>query len=61
MAGHVWLNVIRKPVVSILSTGNEISKVGSQLNENQIPSGNNLMIAAMIKEFSISGVRSTST
>ena len=51
MAGHVWLNVIRKPVVSILSTGNEISKVGSQLNENQIPSGNNLMIAAMIREF----------
>ena len=37
MAGHVWLNVIRKPVVSILSTGNEVSKVGSQLNENQIP------------------------
>ena len=34
-----------------MSTGNEVSKVGSQLNENQIPSGNNLMIAAMIKEF----------
>ena len=51
MTGQVWLNVTRKPIISILSTGNEISKVGEQLSKDQIPSGNNLMIAAMIKEF----------
>ena len=51
MTGQVWLNVTRKPIISILSTGNEISKVGEQLSKDQIPSGNNLMIAGMIKEF----------
>ena len=51
MTGQVWINVTRKPIISILSTGNEISKVGEQLSKDQIPSGNNLMIAGMIKEF----------
>jgi len=51
MTGQAWLTVTRKPVISILSTGNEISKVGELLHNDQIPSGNNLMIAGMIKEF----------
>ena len=51
MTGNVWITVTRKPIISILSTGNEILKVGEQLTENQIPSGNNLMIASMISEF----------
>jgi molybdopterin molybdotransferase len=51
MTGQTWVTVTRKPVVSILSTGNEISRVGEQLTKDQIPSGNNLMIAAMVKEF----------
>ena len=51
MTGQAWLTVTRKPVISILSTGNEISKVGELFHNNQIPSGNNLMIAGMIKEF----------
>jgi|TARA_B110000444_G_scaffold61737_1_gene57727 molybdopterin molybdotransferase len=50
MTGNAWVTVTRKPVISILSTGNEILKVGEQLTENQIPSGNNLMIASMISE-----------
>ena len=51
MTGQTWLTVTRKPVVSILSTGNEILRVGEQLTKDQIPSGNNLMIAAMVTEF----------
>ena len=51
MTGQAWLTVTRKPVISILSTGNEISKVGELFHNDQIPSGNNLMIAGMIKEF----------
>ena len=51
MTGQTWVTVTRKPVVSILSTGNEILKVGEQLTKDQIPSGNNLMLAAMVTEF----------
>jgi molybdopterin molybdotransferase len=51
MTGTSWVTVTRKPLISILSTGNEIKKVGEQLLENHIPSGNNLMLAALIQEF----------
>ena len=51
MTGQTWLTVTRKPVVSILSTGNEILRVGEQLTKDQIPSGNNLMLAAMVTQF----------
>ena len=50
MTGNVWVTVTRKPIISILSSGNEISKVGEQLTDDQIPSGNNLMLASMISE-----------
>ena len=50
MTGNAWVTVTRKPVISILSSGNEISKVGEQLSKDQIPSGNNLMLASMISE-----------
>ncbi|MDC0531425.1 molybdopterin molybdotransferase MoeA [Alphaproteobacteria bacterium] len=51
MTGQVWVTVTRKPIVSILSTGNEIMRVGEQLTKDQIPSGNNLMLSAMVAEF----------
>ena len=51
MTGQAWVTVTRKPIVSILSTGNEILRVGEQLTKDQIPSGNNLMLAAMVAEF----------
>ena len=51
MTGQAWVTVTRKPIISILSTGNEILRVGEQLTKDQIPSGNNLMLAAMITEF----------
>ena len=37
MTGQAWLTVSRKPTVSILSTGNEILKVGEQLSKDKIP------------------------
>ena len=51
MTGQAWVTATRKPIVSILSTGNEILKVGEQLTKDQIPSGNSLMLAAMVTEF----------
>ena len=51
MTGQAWVTVTRKPIVSILSTGNEILRVGEQLTKDQIPGGNNLMLAAMVTEF----------
>ncbi len=51
MTGQVWLTVSRKPTVSILSTGNEILKVGEQMSKDKIPSGNSLMLASMVQEF----------
>jgi len=51
MTGQTWLTVSRKPVVSILSTGNEVLRVGEQQKKDKIPNGNSLMLAAMVKEF----------
>ena len=51
MTGQTWLTVSRKPAVSILSTGNEILKVGEQISKDKIPNGNSLMLASMIQEF----------
>ena len=51
MTGQAWLTVSRKPIISILSTGNEILKVGEQIPNDKIPNGNSLMLASMIQEF----------
>ena len=51
MTGQAWLTVSRKPTVSILSTGNEILKVGEQISKDKIPNGNSLMLASMVQEF----------
>ncbi len=49
MSGNYWVNVIRKPTIGILSTGNEISKVGNLTRKNQIPSGNLVMLSSIVK------------
>ena len=51
MTGQAWLTVSRKPTVSILSTGNEILKVGEQILKDKILNGNSLMLASMVQEF----------
>ncbi len=49
MSGNFWINVVRKPIIGILSTGNEISKVGNLTGKNQIPSGNLVMLSSIVK------------
>ena len=46
---HVYVK--KKPVIGILSTGNEIVDVGKKIGKNQIPSGNNLMLSSMVRVF----------
>ena len=51
MSNNNNVYVKKKPVIGILSTGNEIVDIGKQIGKNQIPSGNNLMISSMVKVF----------
>lgn len=51
MSDNKYVFVKKKPVIGILSTGNEIVDAGKKLGKNQIPSGNNLMISSMVKVF----------
>ena len=45
-AGATELVVRRRPVVTVIPTGDEIRAVGSQLGEGELPDTNSLMIAA---------------
>tara|TARA_E500000178_G_scaffold356142_1_gene431942 strand:- start:2218 stop:3435 length:1218 start_codon:yes stop_codon:yes gene_type:complete len=51
MSNNRYVFVKKKPIIGILSTGNEIIEVGQKLAKNKIPSGNNLMISSMVKIF----------
>jgi molybdopterin molybdotransferase len=48
-AGHATLPLIRKPVVAILSTGDELVEPGTPLRHGQIPASNSLGLAAMVE------------
>ncbi|MEZ4236772.1 MAG: molybdopterin molybdotransferase MoeA [Myxococcota bacterium] len=48
--GHARLSVARRPVVAILSTGDEVVPVGEPLRPGQIWSSNNATLAAMVLE-----------
>src|SRR6185436_633951 len=47
-AGHATLPVIRKPIVAILSTGDELVEPGTPLQHGQIWASNSYGLAAMI-------------
>ncbi len=49
MSGNFWLNVVRKPIIGIISTGNEILKVGNLSQKDKIPSGNLVMLSSIVK------------
>ena len=51
MSGNFWLNVRRRPIIGILSSGNELEKVGELTQKNKIASGNNIMLSSMVKIF----------
>ena len=48
-AGHATLPVIRKPIVAILSTGDELVEPGTPLQHGQIWASNSFGLAAMIE------------
>jgi molybdopterin molybdotransferase len=51
MGGHGRVPVRRRVRVALISTGNELVEPGEPLGEDQIPSSNAIMIAAMLRDF----------
>lgn len=45
-----WVTVRRKPVIALLSTGDELVRPGEPVGPNQIISSNALLVAAMIEK-----------
>lgn len=48
-AGHANLNVIRKPVVALLATGNELVPPGTPPRSGQIVSSNSIALAVLVE------------
>ncbi|UCF45107.1 MAG: molybdopterin molybdotransferase MoeA [Candidatus Bathyarchaeota archaeon] len=48
--GNGEVEVIEKPSIAILATGNELAEAGSKLSENQIFESNRIMLSAMCRE-----------
>jgi molybdopterin molybdotransferase len=51
MGGHGRLSVRRRVRVALISTGNELVAPGEPTNDDQIPSSNALMLAAMLRDY----------
>jgi len=49
-AGHVTLEVARRPVAAIIPTGDEIRPVGSELGPGEVTDSNSLLLAARAGE-----------
>ncbi|HEX7102360.1 MAG TPA: gephyrin-like molybdotransferase Glp [Nitrolancea sp.] len=49
--GLAEVSVVRRPVVAILSTGNEVVEAGNELGPAQIRNSNGPMLAAMARQF----------
>lgn len=50
MAGHASIAVRRRPRVAILSTGDELTPVGTMAGPGQIPASNGVMLQAMLAQ-----------
>jgi molybdopterin molybdotransferase len=48
--GYSELDVVEKPSIAILATGNELAEAGSKATENQIFESNRIMLSAMCRE-----------
>jgi molybdopterin molybdotransferase len=49
--GHGQVKVIRRPVVAVLSTGNELVEIGKKLPEGKIYNSNTYSIASLVKRY----------
>ena len=49
-AGHAALDVVRRPRVAIIPTGNEIRPIGSALHTGEVTDSNSPMLAAQVTE-----------
>ncbi|MFT5819152.1 MAG: molybdopterin molybdotransferase [Crocinitomix sp.] len=49
--GIVEIKVIRKPKISLITTGNELVKAGDRLNPGQIYESNSAMLAATLEQY----------
>jgi molybdopterin molybdotransferase len=49
-ANHAELSVIRKPVIAIIATGDELREPGSALEPGQIIASNSYAVAAMVRQ-----------
>jgi molybdopterin molybdotransferase len=49
--GKSKVKVIRRPVVAVLSTGNELVEIGQQLPEGKIYNSNSYSIASLVKKY----------
>jgi molybdopterin molybdotransferase len=49
--GRTTVDVVRRPVVAILSTGDEVVEAGTDLGPAQIRNSNGPMLAAMVRQF----------
>jgi molybdopterin molybdotransferase len=50
-AGYAEVKVIRRPVVAVLSTGNELVEIGQELPEGKIYNSNTYSIASLVKRY----------
>jgi molybdopterin molybdotransferase len=49
--GHSRVNVIRRPVVAVLSTGNELVEIDEKLSEGKIYDSNAYSVAGLVKRY----------
>lgn len=51
--GYKEIPVYRRPQVAIISTGDELQAVGSELSYGQIPDSNSVLLASLFQQFGI--------
>ena len=53
---HPWVSVRRRPIITILATGDEIVRPGEPLNQNQIVSSNSICLKAFVENCGAIGI-----
>ncbi len=53
---HPWVSVRRRPLITILATGDEIVRPGEPLSQNQIVSSNSICLKAFVENCGATGI-----